>query len=168
MKNSLSLTAGVLPFEIVEKTGCKMLVPNFSAKILKMDPADEDAVWLQVAGFTLYCFVSYLGHVVHEGQVYPVRLELWVEDDYEIQKSPTMKVEFHHVDGTFEYHITGFLNEASLEAGITFHDPNFLLHYGYLDQEWVRVRVDRIQVEFEAGDTVELEPYQAPHPAIEL
>jgi hypothetical protein len=88
--------------------------------------------------------------VIQEGQLYPVRLELVVLDDYEVTESPVdTQPAFSRIGNGFSYMVHGRLSGTALHAGgLVFEDEVLQRDFGYLDGRFVSLKVDRIDVEF--------------------
>ena len=123
----------------------------YHAKVLRIDENVEEEVTLQIGNTELTCFSGsyYLEKKV--GSSYPVELNLFVLNDYVVEKvSDNTEPSIVRLGNTFAHIITGRLNGRCLESGeLTFEDDVLLSDFGYLDGKMVTMKVGRIDADFD-------------------
>ena len=98
-------------------------------------------------GIKVTCFAGVCPYEIQVGEKYPVLFELMIFDDYEIEEQDNELLGLECIDG-FSYWVKGQLNKGVIECGICFQDEILLSEYGHLDGKFIRIKVDRIDVEF--------------------
>ncbi|WP_036695897.1 hypothetical protein [Paenibacillus taiwanensis] len=117
-----------------------------------MSPIIEEEVRLEIDGIELVTFANVCPFELIVGDIYRIELDVTILDDFIIKKVDWEEYEIHQEDNSFAYTLQGKLDidEGTLDAGgITFEiDSEFLMDYGYLHEQYVQIRVDRITVDF--------------------
>ena len=108
----------------------------------------EEQVNLKVNGLIVTCFAGYCPYKIYVGNEYPVSFELMIFNDYEVEEIKSKCYGVEKVENGFSYWVKGRLCKGEIDCGIKFSDEILLSDYGYLDGKFVRVKVDRIDVEF--------------------
>ncbi len=108
----------------------------------------EEEVTLDLNDLKVTCFAGVCPYEIHEGERYPVSLELIVFDDYEVKESEVEFAGLEQIGESFSYWIKGRLEKGVIDCGIQFEDEILLSDYGYLDGKFIQLKVDRIDVEF--------------------
>lgn len=122
---------------------------KYDARVQFIGEKIEEEVVLLICGYELTCFASVLPYGIELGRQYPVTLSPFlVDDDYEIEEAPASGPDFEKCGSGFQYWIAGQLNGAVLECGLEFEDQLLLWDYGHLNGKRIRLKVDRLDVEF--------------------
>lgn len=122
---------------------------KYDARVQFIGKTVEEELVLLIAGYELTCFASVLPYGIERGRQYPVTLSPFlVDDDYEIEEAPASAPDFENCGNGFQYWIAGQLDGAVLECGLEFDDQVLLPDYGYLNGKRIRLKVDRLDVEF--------------------
>lgn len=108
----------------------------------------EEEVTLDLDDLEVTCFASVCPYEIHEGERYPVSLELIIFDDYEVKESETEIIGLERIEEGFSYWIKGRLEKGVIDCGIRFENEILLSDFGYLDGQFIQLKVDRIDVEF--------------------
>lgn len=108
----------------------------------------EEEVTLTLNGFEITCFAGICPYKIYEGKKYPVSFEFMIFDEYEVEETTDEVVGLEKISQGFSYWIMGKLDGAFIDAGIKFEDEILLSDYGYLNGKFIRLKVDRIDVEF--------------------
>lgn len=124
------------------------MMKKYCVLVKKIDENVEEEVALDLDGFEVTCFASVCPYHIKEGESYPVYFELTVFDAYFVEESSAKKASLERIKDTFSYWITGKLEGAVLNSLIQFEDEILLSDYGYLDGKFIRIKADRIDVEF--------------------
>ena len=114
----------------------------------KIDKNVEEEVTLELNGSEITCFASICPYQIQEGKGYPVSFELEIFDDYFVEESEEEKASIKRIGNSFAYWVTGKLEGAAINSVIPFEDEILLSDYGYLNGKYIRIKVDRIDVEF--------------------
>jgi hypothetical protein len=122
----------------------------YQAHVLALHDDVEDEVDLEINGARLKCFAGICPYSIQEDQLYPVRLELVVLDDYQVTESSVgTELAFSRIGNGFSYLVHGRLSGIFLDVGgLVFEDEVLQRDFGYLDGKFVSLKVDRIDVEF--------------------
>lgn len=117
-------------------------------RLKKIDDDIEEEVALGLNGVEVTCFAGICPYQIQEGKEYPVSFELVVFDDYWVEELSEEKVVLERIGNTFSYWITGKLEGGVIDSVIQFEEEILLSDYGYLNGKFIRMKVDRIDVEF--------------------
>ncbi|QEI11192.1 hypothetical protein [Cellvibrio japonicus] len=121
---------------------------KYSALVQAIGNNVEEEVTLSLNDLEVTCFAGVCPYEIHEGKKYPVSFELMIFDDYEIKESEGEPVGMERIGSSFSYWIQGRLERGVIDCGIQFEDEVLFSDYGYLDGKFIRLKVDRIDVEF--------------------
>ncbi|MCD7034266.1 hypothetical protein LRR81_08470 [Metabacillus sp. GX 13764] len=124
---------------------------QYTAKLIELNPVIEEEAVLEINEQRLVTFINYCPFEIIQGGHYKVELELAILDDFVISKSNSEEKGIEQIGDSFSYFIKGTLNidKGTIDAGILFEiDSEFLFDHGYLHEENVRIRVDRLSVDF--------------------
>lgn len=126
-----------------------MTVKKYDARVQFIGETVEEELVLLIDGYDLTCFASVLPYCIEIGRQYPVTISPFlVDDDYEIEEASASAPAFEKYGNGFQYWIAGQLNGAVLECGLEFEDQVLLWDYGHLNGKRIRLKVDRLDVEF--------------------
>ncbi len=114
----------------------------------KIDDHIEEQVTLVCGDIEVICFASFLDFEIHEGHEYEVAFEMNVFETYSVNQSDVKKEMLEQVDDSFVYVLNGKLKGDTVLCGLPFTDDILLSDFGYLEGEYVRFKVDRIDVDF--------------------
>lgn len=117
--------------------------------ILKSTDSDiEEQVTLLINGREITCFAGVCPYQIQVGHEYSVAFEMNVFDDYYVTPSASQEQLVTQVDNGFAYLLSGKLDGNTVDCGIPFEDDVLLSDFGYLENQFVNFKVDRIDVEF--------------------
>lgn len=111
----------------------------------------EEEVTLEIDGMYFVGFANVCPFEISVGKQYLVDVELTILDEFIIEQLYTEQKEIEQIDDGFAYFIKGILDvdKGTIDVGIIFEvDREFLSDYGYLHNQFVQIKVDRISVEF--------------------
>lgn len=120
----------------------------YHALIICLGNDIEEEVTLSINGIELTCFSSVCPYDLHKGEMYPVLLEIMIFDEYQVSELGVGVVGLERIGNNFSYWITGRLDKGEVDCGIRFEDEILLSNYGYMDGKLIKLKVDRIDVEF--------------------
>ncbi|MBH5317210.1 hypothetical protein I6N90_05225 [Paenibacillus sp. GSMTC-2017] len=122
------------------------------AKVVEMSPIIEEEVTLEIDGIEIVTFANLCPFELIVGEVYQIELDLTILDEFIIKKVDWEEYKIHQEGNGLSYTLQGKLdidNRALDAGGITFEiDSEFLMDYGYLHEQYVQIRVNRITVDF--------------------
>lgn len=111
----------------------------------------EEEILINIKDIELLCFVSHWGTNIKVGNFYKVDIGVTILDDLDMIKQSEKLYKFEQINDSFAYFIYGKFDFDShtIDAGILIEfDLANLYDYSYLDEKFVRVRVDRISANF--------------------
>lgn len=121
---------------------------KYTALVKKIDDDIEEEVTLSINGFDVICFAGVCPYEIYEGKKYPVYFEMVFFDDYSVQESSKKISNLERIGNGFSYWIVGKLKGDTIDSSIQFKDEILLSDYGYLNDKYIRIKADRIDVEF--------------------
>lgn len=123
---------------------------KYYALVLALDDNIEEEVTLSVVGYEITCFAGICPYEIYVGKKYPVLFNFEIFNSYKVEELENESVGFERIGDTFAYWIKGRLDidRGVIDCGIRFEDEFLLPDYGYLDGKFIRLKVDRIDVEF--------------------
>ncbi|WP_214824122.1 hypothetical protein [Exiguobacterium algae] len=124
---------------------------QYTAKIIEFSPLIEEEAVLEINGRRLVVFINHCPFKINQGGQYQVEINLAILDDFVISKNDSDTKGIEQIGDSFSYYIIGTLNidNGTIDTGILFEiDGEFLFDYGYLHNQNVRIRVDRLSVNF--------------------
>jgi hypothetical protein len=124
------------------------MMNKYTALVKKVDKDVEEEVTLSLCGFEVTCFAGVCPYQIQEGQKYLVSFELMIFDEYCVEESQDEVPSLERIDNGFSYWITGRLKDGVIDSLISFEDEILLSDYGYLNNKQIRVKTDRIDVDF--------------------
>ncbi|WP_042473880.1 hypothetical protein [Bacillus ndiopicus] len=123
-----------------------------TAKLIELSPLIEEEAVLEINGQRLVAFINSCPFEIDKGEQYVIEIGLVILNDCVISKIGSYKKEIEQIEDGFSYFIRGTLNidNCNIDAGgILFEiDKEFLFDYGYLHNQCVQIRVDRLSVNF--------------------
>ncbi|MEZ5477854.1 MAG: hypothetical protein R3E95_10345 [Thiolinea sp.] len=108
----------------------------------------EEEVTICVNNIEITCFASICPYNIQPRKEYPVSLELTVFDEYQIQEYKDKRKGLERVEDGFSYWLKGKLKNGVIDCGIQFEDEILLTDYVYLDGKFIKLKADRIDLEF--------------------
>jgi len=121
---------------------------KYFARVKSIGIDIEEEVVLDINGVEVICFAGVCPYEIHEGKEYPVSFELVIFDDYIVEESFDDAARLERIDDGFSYWIEGKLEGGVVNSLISFEDEILLSDYQYLNGKYIRMKVDRIDVEF--------------------
>jgi len=122
---------------------------RYVAVVLTVDQIVEEEVLLLVNGVKVKCFTSYCPLKIEVGKSYEVDFEIVLPDGNFIvaaEKSNSTLVEM--IDDGFSCILYGYLDGSTFRSFVDFTDQEIHYDYPEFNEQFVNVRVDRIDVSF--------------------
>ncbi|HEF4761751.1 TPA: hypothetical protein SAN82_004209 [Pseudomonas putida] len=121
---------------------------KYEAVVIDIDEVVEDAIVLLVGGVTVKCFASYCPLDISVGERYEVEFEMVLPDGDCVAASQEADVGVEMVDLGFSCVISGFLDGDIFRSFVDFTDQGIHYEYPQLNEKYVKVTVNRIDVSF--------------------
>lgn len=116
-------------------------------KIISLNEDVEEEAVVQIKNIKFATFIAYAPYVIDVDKCYPVEISFFV-DEVDIQENSEAVKDLTRIDESFEYIVKGYLNDkGQLDVGFLIEDDVFE-DYQYLYGKYVRLKVDRINLEF--------------------
>lgn len=119
------------------------------ARVEQLSETIEELATLRVSDHLLTCFAHVCPYKLEVGQTYPVNLELYAADEYEVQEAEESHAPFERIGTSFAYWLFGRLEGGRFRvAEIDFDATELAEEHAHLDGSRIRVKLDRIHAEF--------------------
>lgn len=121
----------------------------YQAKLLKLDELIEEEVLVEINGLQFVGFASVCPYKLTLNKIYQVNLGLTFLDGPEIIVLDEAQHNLERIDKTYEYILCGQICGDSIDIGngIKIQDDIFSEN-SYLDKQYVKIKADRLSVEF--------------------
>lgn len=119
-----------------------------TVKVLHLSESNEEDVTLLIEGRTVECFINSCPHEIGIGETYQVELTLNMSDSYQIEETPNNTILIEKRAKGYAYFLCGTLKNEIFESFTDFHVED--IHYDYpgLNDQFIKLEVDRIDVNF--------------------
>lgn len=125
---------------------------KYVAKIVGFNEIIEEEVMININGVEIIGFVPvYPSFLLEISKEYLVELDLYMNEEYEIKEKNISIKEARNIEPGYDYIFTGKLNidEGCLDSSIRLKiDKEYLFDIGYLDNKYISITVDRVNVYF--------------------
>ncbi|MFC5703913.1 hypothetical protein ACFPVX_21710 [Cohnella faecalis] len=126
---------------------------QYTTKLVELSPLIEEEAVLEIHGQRIVAFINNCPFEIDKGGQYLIEIELSILDDFIISQADSDGNGIKQIENGFSHFISGILNIDSgtidVGTGILFEiDREFLFDYGYLHNQYVQIRVDRLSVDF--------------------
>lgn len=119
------------------------------AKVIGFDPQIEEKVTLLIKNRLIICFASYCPYKLEVGKEYPIEFSFqFFDDDILLEQSESDIKDIERINSAYSYMIFGKLKGNTLDSGIKFVDDDLFLECWELDNKYVKLKVDRLDVLF--------------------
>jgi hypothetical protein len=121
----------------------------YQAKLLKLDDLIEEEVTVEVNGLQFVGFASVCPYKIMSNMIYPINIGLTFLDGPDIIELHEPQPSLERIDMTYGYILSGQVCGDSIDIGngIKIQDDIFN-ESPYLDGQFIKIRVDRLSVEF--------------------
>jgi len=121
---------------------------SISAKLLKINEYDEDHATLLINGLYIECLVNSCPYEIEIEKTYLVELTLFLSDTYLISRAKNTDPIVEKSSKGYTYFLCGTLKNSVFESFTNFDDQD--IHYDHpdLNDQYVKLEVDRIDVNF--------------------
>jgi len=121
---------------------------KYYATVLAKGKIVEEELLLLVNGVEVMCFAGYCPERIFEGQSYTVELDIDLPDaDYAV--ATEIKTTLYEIVGDgFSCMLYGYMDGSIFQSFIEFNDQEIYFDYPELNDKFVKIEVDRINVAF--------------------
>ncbi|WP_447793061.1 hypothetical protein [Pseudomonas farris] len=124
------------------------MTKKYEALVVEIDEVVEDSVVLLVNGVIVKCFASYCPFKIELGKQYEVEFDLVLPDcDFVVVAQETSTLVEMIGDG-FSCALYGYLDGSVFRSFVDFADQEIHYEYPHLNEQYVKITVDRIDVSF--------------------
>lgn len=124
---------------------------QYTSRLIELSQLIEEEAVLEINGQRIVAYINNCPFDIEIGEQYLIEIELAILDDFVISKTDSNEKGIKQIEDSFSHFIRGFLNidSGTIDAGIIFEvDREFLFDYGYLNNQYVQIQVDRLSVDF--------------------
>jgi len=121
---------------------------KFKAKVLKIDKDVEDIITVEIDGVTLTCFANICPYQINVGKDYNIEISFEVFSEYIVEEVPEPQLAITQSENCLPCWFIGKHCGKKLQSVITFEDEILLSEFAYLEGKYIRMKVDRVDVEF--------------------
>ncbi|ALH99959.1 hypothetical protein C1Y08_18895 [Pseudomonas sp. FW306-02-F02-AA] len=118
------------------------------ALVISIGGIVEEEVVLLVNGTVVKCFASYCPRNIVLGGSYEVELDMVIPDSDFIALAQETDVMVERVDDGFSCVLYGYLDGGIFRSFVDFSDQDIHYEYPSFNEQFVRIKVDRIDVAF--------------------
>lgn len=119
-----------------------------TAKILHISDTNEEHVTLLINNHIVDCFVNSCPYEIEIGKTYSVELTINLSDSYQIKKISHPDVLIEKGAKGYAYFLNGMLRNGVFESFTDFHDEDVHYDHPELNDQFIRLEVDRIDANF--------------------
>ena len=121
---------------------------KYYATVLAKGKIVEEELLLLVNGVEVMCFAGYCPERIFEGQSYTVEFDIDLPDaDYAV--ATEIKTTLYEIVGDgFSCMLYGYMDGSIFQSFIEFNDQEIYFDYPELNDKFVKIEVDRINVAF--------------------
>ncbi|WP_165557510.1 hypothetical protein [Pseudomonas sp. BGI-2] len=119
-----------------------------TVKVLHLSDTNEEDATLLVDGYAVECFINSCPHKIEIGKSYQVELVLNLSDSYQVEKTTDNTALIEKTKKGYAYLLCGTLKNDIFESFTDFHDEDIHYDYPELNDQFIKLEVDRIDVNF--------------------
>jgi hypothetical protein len=124
------------------------MTKRYLVQIIEIDPIIEELIVLSVQGVIIRCFAGYCPSVIEEGKNYEVEFEMILPDELNIIKVEQEEARIEMLDDGFSCDIYGYMDGDFFRSLIEFSDQGIHFEYPHLNEQFVKITAERIDVSF--------------------
>jgi hypothetical protein len=124
------------------------MTKRYDALVLEIDEIVEEEVVLLVGGTALKCFTSYCPYFIEVGKHYTVEFNLILSEPDCVMLAKEGERKVDSSKNGFSCAVHGYLDGPILRSVIDFVDLEIHYRYPALNQKYIEINVDRIDVSF--------------------
>jgi len=119
---------------------------KYNAQVIHTNENIEEEVTLRVNGYELTCFANICPYEIILSKIYPVIFGI---DDYDVCiQNNSKETNMRRIGDGYAYEIKGKIMFDTIDAGIQIYDEQLAYDYKYLNNEYVCLNTERLNVEF--------------------
>lgn len=119
-----------------------------TVKVLHLSDTNEEDITLLIDGHTVECFINSCPNKIEIGKSYQVELTLNLPDSYQIEKATHDTPLIAKTTKGYAYLLCGTLKNDIFESFTDFQDEDIHYDHPELNDQLIRLQVDRIDVNF--------------------
>ncbi|WP_035437900.1 hypothetical protein [Bacillus sp. UNC322MFChir4.1] len=121
---------------------------RYEVLVKEIDSCIEEEIVVKIKDIELTGFANIFPYEIKIGGIYPVELSLWFLDDFAIDIQDSQEKQITKLGEGFKYELKGLLtSDGMFDIGIRIEDE-ILEDYEYLYGKYIKLIVDRINIEF--------------------
>ena len=125
------------------------MTERYKVVVLAVGQIVEEEVLLLVNGLEIKCFASYCPSKIVVGETYEVEFELVLSDtDVVAATEEPLTTLIEMIGSGFSCAIYGYLDGSMIRSFVDFPDQDIHYDYPHLNERYVKINVDRIDVSF--------------------
>ena len=124
------------------------MTKKYEALVVEVDEVVEEAMVLLVEGMLVKCFASYCPFEVEVGKQYLVEFEMVLPEGSCVLAAKGCDRKVEMIGCGFSCVISGYLDGDVFRSFIDFMDQELHYEYPYLNEKYVEVTAERIDVSF--------------------
>lgn len=117
--------------------------------LLKINEHIDEEVTLLIDGTKVVCFANVCPYELEVGKTYDAELKLNLSEKYLISKSPHSEKLVERIGDGFAYNLYGELQNDEFHTFTTLYDEGVHYEHPALNNRFIRLQVDRIDVNFQ-------------------
>jgi hypothetical protein len=119
-----------------------------NALILALGESIEEDVTLLIGDCKIDCFISYCPEKIDIGRSYAVEITMIISEPYEIEQIESPRYSAEKIGEGYSYFLYGYLKDDTFKTFTTLNDEDIHYDHPELNEKFVKLRVDRIDVSF--------------------
>jgi|RhiMetStandDraft_4_1073278.scaffolds.fasta_scaffold64464_2 hypothetical protein len=122
---------------------------KYVALVVSIDEVVEEEVVLLIGDVQAKCFVNYCSSKIEVGKQYEIELEMMLPDKGFVIAAEEKSRAIEMIGGGFSCVLSGYLNGSVFRSFVDFDDQGIHYDYPELNEQYVKIAVDRIDVSFD-------------------
>ena len=120
----------------------------YSVKVLEVDENVEDVMLIEVAGIQITSFANVCPYAIEVGKEYDVMISFEFFNEYIVEEIEEQKAQITQTSSNLSCWFMGKHCGNYLESVVNIEEEILISDFAYLEGRYVRIKVDRINVEF--------------------
>jgi hypothetical protein len=121
---------------------------TYPALVIEIDKVVDEVVTILVEGITVRCFASYCPMRIEVGKTYEVEFEITLPDELCVLAVSRESSQINMIDNGLSCDLSGFLDGSTFRSFVDFHDQDIHYEYPHLNEHYIQIRIQRIDVIF--------------------
>ena len=121
---------------------------RYVALVVSIDEIVEEEVVLLIENLEVKCFLNYCPSKIEVGKQYEIELEMVLPDEGFVVAAEKQKHTLEMIGEGFSCVLFGYLDGSVFRSFVDFEDQEIHFEYPELNEQYVKIAVDRIDVSF--------------------